>query len=318
MPTIEVIALGGTIAMALDADVSGVVPALTADDLLKAVPGLEKTANIHTKTLATVGSANLTFSIFRELLAYIAYSDADGFVVTQGTDSMEETSFLASLFWNAPKPLVFTGAMRNPTTPGADGPANLADAVRVASSGKAGVYLVMNGEIHDPCRVRKSHTSSLAAFVSDSGSLGELTEGLAHFTHSLTRFTVGSLPESLPPVAHVTAVIDDDGRMLDGIIASGYKGLIVDGFGGGHVSEIWADKLEVIAEHMPVILSARTGAGRVLTSTYGYKGAEIDMINRGLITSGRLNGLQARLFLQAILAGGYDYRQVFTEFADLV
>lgn len=318
-PLIDILALGGTIAMAAghSSAQDGVKPTLTAADLVAAVPGLIDMADIRAKQLANVGSANLNYAIIKKLILTARESDADAFVVTQGTDTMEETSFLAGLFWDLDKPLVFTGAMRNPSSPGADGPANLSDAVRVAISGKSGVYLVMNGEIHDPCRVRKSHTSNLSAFRSDGGELGVITEDKAHFNQSLSRFAVVDLPDDLPPVAHVMAVLGDDTRMLDFIMEGGYQGLVVEAFGGGHVSEQWDDKLAEVAQKMPVILSARPGGGRVLKKTYGYKGAEIGLIKSGLIPSGRLNGMKARLLLQVALAAGLDWRQLFCDYADL-
>ncbi|WND02035.1 asparaginase [Temperatibacter marinus] len=317
-PLIDIFALGGTIAMSADPGASeGVKPILSADDLISAIPGITDIADIRTKQVANVGSANLSYQDIAKLITMAKDSDADGFVVTQGTDTMEETSFLAGLYWPISKPLVFTGAMRNPSSPGADGPANLSDAIRVAASDKSGVYLVMNGEIHDPCRVRKSHTSNLSAFRSDGGELGVITESEAHFNQSLSRFAVLDLPKELPPVAHMMCVFDQDPLILDGFVKAGFKGLVVEAFGGGHVSEAWHDALASLAHDMPVILSARPGGGRVLKKTYGYKGAEIGLIEAGLVPSGRLNGMKARLLLQTALAAGLNWRQLFKEYADL-
>lgn len=317
LPVIDVIGLGGTIAMSKGRAEQGVRPQLSAAELLQAIPGLDQIAEIKTIQQANVGSANLDYATIAALVRTAKGSDADGFVITQGTDTMEETSFLASLFWPHDKPMVFTGAMRDPSSPGADGPANLSDAIRVAAAGKKGVYLVMNGEIHDPSRVRKSHTSNLSAFRSDGGELGVITEGQAHFNQSLTRFSLLDLPDNLPKVGHVMCVLDGDTDMLDFYKEAGYAGLVVDSFGGGHVSERWFDALAGLAQHMPVILSARPGGGRVLKQTYGYKGAEISLIEAGLVPAGRLNGMKARLLLQVALASGLNWQQLFADYADL-
>ncbi|TNE61330.1 MAG: asparaginase [Alphaproteobacteria bacterium] len=321
-PVIQVFALGGTIAMT-PASGAGVVPSLTATDLVAAVPGLADMADVRAETLMQKGSANLEFSLIAGLCARAMASDADGIVVTQGTDSMEETAFLASLLWTGDKPLVFTGAMRTPNQPGADGPANLMDAVRVAMQAPAGVYLVMNNDVHDPWRVSKEHTSSVAAFWSKGGPLAQVVEGTVRWQRQPERRAVIAAGDAGPghfaPVALLSACLDDDGRLFDGLKSAGYKALVIEAFGAGHLSERWADKAEALAVHMPVVFASRARDGMVFENTYGYRGAEIDLIRRGLVPSGGLSGRKARILL-SLLAGNtnHDWRQVFTAAAKSV
>ncbi|WP_262689623.1 asparaginase [Kordiimonas aestuarii] len=311
-PVIQVFALGGTIAMT-PGDRSGVTPTLSAAELVRAVPDLVEMAEFRAETLVQKGSANLTCDLISDLCNRAEASDADAVIVTQGTDSMEETSFLASLVYKGDRPLIFTGAMRTPNQPGADGPANLLDAVRAALSAPAGsVSLVMNGEVHDPWCVAKEHTSTLQAFSSEQGPVAVVSEGHVYWRRA-ARKGHGLKATSLAPVALVGAVLDDDGRMLDMLPSLGYKAVVIEAYGAGHLSELWACKAEKLAAEMPVILASRTRGGRVFEATYGYKGAEIDLIARGLVPAGGLRGRKARLLLSLLLVSDKaNWKQTFT------
>lgn len=317
MPVIQVYALGGTIAMT-PGDTSGVTPTLSATDLIRAVPDLQDLAEFRAETLEQKGSANLTFDLIADLCGRAEASDADAFIVTQGTDSMEETSFIASLIYKGKKPLVFTGAMRSPNQPGADGPANLLDAARVALASPEGcVSLVMNGEAHDPWHVAKEHTSTLQAFTSEQGPMGVLSEGKVYWRRQ-ARETLG-LQGKPAAVALLSAVLDDDGRLFDSLVTLGYDGVVIEAYGAGHLSELWAAKAEALAAKMPVVLASRARGGRVFENTYGYKGAEIDLIARGLVPAGGLRGRKARILLSLLLGNrAANWKQVFTTLAKSV
>lgn len=315
-PVVQIFGLGGTIAMAPKRDGSaGVMPALTAEDLTAAAPELNDIADIRTETLLQKGSANLTFDEVGKLCrAAEAASGCDGIVVTQGTDSMEESAFLAGLLYRGDRPLVFTGAMRSPTQPGADGRANLVAAALTALADSAPhVSVVMNDEIHHPFYVTKSHTSNVAAFQSPiRGPIGQLAENTVYL-HPVQPSPSFDTPAAFAPVALLSAVLDDGGNLFDTILSAGYKGLVVEAFGAGHVSEIVAEKLSGIAGQIPVLLSSRVRAGAVFERTYGYPGAEIDLLNMGLVPTGRLSGRKARILLSLLLGLGVDdWRQDFT------
>ncbi len=304
-PVIEVFALGGTIAMTPGAG-AGVIPRLTASDLVSAVPGLDQLATIQASTLAKKGSANLSFDQIANVVSKAAASDADGVIVTQGTDSMEESAFLASLMYHGRKPIIFTGAMRSPGELGADGSSNLFNAVVAATdSAMRGVGLMMNGELHDPWYVTKEHTSALQAFVSEHGPAATISEGQLHWPRPMPRHKLERVvPQRFAPVALVSTFLDDDGRILDTLPELGYEGVVIEGFGAGHMPEGWADKAERLTEIMPVVLASRARAGRVFERTYGYKGAEIDLLQRGLIPAGGLRPRKARILLSYLLGAG--------------
>lgn len=293
----------------------GVHPSLTAEDMLSAAPELAAYADVTAETLLNKGSANLRYAEVAMMCERAADAACDGVVVTQGTDTMEETAFLASLLYKGDHPLVITGAMRSPSQPGADGRANLLSAVLTAITPDApAVSVVMNDEIHHPFYVTKAHTSNVAAFQSIvRGPIGQITENTVHL-HPVQNHPTFEAPPQFAPVALLSSLLDDDGGLFDLVLDAGYKGLVVEAFGAGHVSEHIAEKLSVIAKSIPVILSSRVRAGAVFEKTYGYRGAEIDLLNKGLVPAGRLSGRKARILL-SLLVGKYnqEWKNAFTD-----
>lgn len=306
---IHVIAMGGTIAMS-DGGGHGVVPTLSAEMLVAAVPALERVAAIHATSFRQLPGAHLGFADLEALAQAIEAAVANGtqgVVVTQGTDTVEETAFALDRLLDLEAPVVVTGAMRNPTLPGADGPANLLAAAQVAVSEEArrlGVLVVMNDEIHAARFVRKVHTSSPSAFASPlAGPIGFASEGRVRILVRPGR--VPPLPAAGPsadaPVALLSPGLGDDGRLIRAAVAAGFAGLVIDGMGGGHVAPDAADAVQEAARVVPIILASRTGTGEVLRSTYGFVGSEIDLQRRGALRAGWLDGIKARVLLSLAL-----------------
>jgi L-asparaginase len=309
---IAVVALGGTIA---SEGVDGVTPRLSADDLVAAVPQLRDVAELHTVSLRQLPSGHLTLADVADLAVEVGElltGGVDGIVVTQGTDTIEETSFALDLLLPGPHPVVVTGAMRNPSLPGPDGPANLLAAVQVAAcpqAAGAGVLVVMNDEIHAARFVRKTATASPAAFRSNPvGPVGWIAEGRPRIVFRVPPLGIGALPvpDAIPPVAMLTSALGDDGRLVPEVERLGYAGLVIAGFGGGHVSARTMPALADVAGRIPVVLASRTGSGEMLRTTYGYAGSERDLLDNGLISAEFLDGPKARILLSMVLAGGAD------------
>lgn len=303
---------------------AGVVPALSAAQLVEAVPGLaEAGIEVEVVDFRRLPSASLGFADLLELAGRIggrlARGGVDGVVVVQGTDTLEETAYLLDLFHTASVPIVVTGAMRNPTLAGADGPANLLAAVRTAAhpaSRGRGVLVVLADQIHAAGRVRKTHTTSVCAFASpDSGPLGLLTEGVPGFLWGpVDRFALDlAAVRARPSVPLVTVVLGDDGLLLRGL-AGRADGLVVAGAGGGHVPRGLVSVLGDLAGRMPVVLASRVGGGPVLGATYAYPGSERDLLERGLVSAGFLDPFKARVLLWALLACGADRDAVVSAF----
>jgi L-asparaginase len=317
--------LGGTISMA--GTTADGVTRLTGADLAAAVPGLaELPVPLEIQDVELVSSANLTLAKVLDVVdaASKAISNgATGVVVTQGTDTLEETAFLVDQVWPHPQPFVLTGAMRNPTLAGHDGPANLLAACRVACSPAArdlGALVVFNDQIHAARWVRKTHSSSTATFVSpNAGPIGHLVENQVRI---LTRpgrqdgvpGRADAADLDAARVALYTLTLDDDGVLLEGL-ADTHQGLVVAGFGVGHVPAALAPVLGALAERIPVVLTSRTGGGSVARNTYSSPGSESDLLGRGLIDGGFLDPYKARVLLRLLLATGEGRDEITAAFA---
>ena len=309
-----VVSLGGTIASTSTDAHQGVVPQLGARELIAAVPQLSEVADVETLAFLQLPSCDLTLADVVALARRIDQAVAagvDGVVVTQGTDTIEETSFALDLLVEGATPVVVTGAMRNPTVASPDGPGNLLAAVRVAASTAArglGCLVVLNDEVHAARFVRKSHSSSLATFQSPgAGALGRVSEENVRIALRCPPLAhVGLVGEFVPDVALLSCVLGDDGRLAGALGRSGYRGAVIDGFGGGHVPSSMVPALEELRRAMPVVFCSRTGSGEVLAHTYGFAGSEMDLLARGLVAGGALDGRKARVALALALARAHD------------
>lgn len=310
-PKVSVLSLGGTISSVRTGG-PGVSPSLTGEDLVGSVPELSEVAEVSAASVRQVPGWALDLDDLVEVAAEAGRrmeEGAAGVVVTQGTDSIEETAFVLDLLVEE-GPVVVTGAMRNPTLPGADGPANLLAAVTVAASGAArglGALVVMNDEIHAARYVRKAHTQSPAAFSSPTtGPVGWISEGAVRIPFRPTGRRRIRLPEEAGDhdVALIQVWPGDDGRLIRASGHLGYDGLVVEGFGGGHVPPTTVGTLEDLAARMPVVVASRTGGGETLARTYDAPGSEMDLQARGLVPAGTLDGPKARLLLALLLRSG--------------
>ena len=328
-PRVTVLTLGGTIAMTADPATGAVRPALGAHQLIESVPGLtELGVALSVRDIRNLPGASLALADLDALYTAIeveAAGGADGVVVVQGTDTIEETAFYLDLLDRCGVPVVVTGALRNPTQPGPDGPANLYAAVVAAASPQlrgAGCLVVLGDEIHAARTVAKSHTTSPAAFTSPgSGPLGLVAEGRVWLHHGLpyrtaSRLTGDVVRDDVRVLLH-TVTLGDDGLplelLLDGAVDRCH-GLVVAGFGVGHVPQRLVPPLERLAARLPVVLTSRTGAGPVLTATYGFPGSERDLLSRGLIRGGDLTPYKARLLLHRLLATGRQRTEIAAAF----
>ncbi|MGH8962367.1 MAG: asparaginase [Jatrophihabitantaceae bacterium] len=311
--------LGGTISMSGHG--GGAVVRLGADELLAAVPQLaDLDARVDALQFRSLPSAALSFDDIVELVATAEKLDGvDGVVVVQGTDTLEETAYLIDLLWTADTPVVLTGAMRNPSLAGPDGPANLLAAVTVAASDRfrgQGALVVFSDEVHAARFVRKTHSTSTATFASpNAGPIGHVIEGSAVALTRVERLDTHRVDGAVTARVPVLSVgLDDGGELLDAL-ADRCDGLVVAALGAGHVPPRLAEPLGALARRVPVVLTTRTGAGAVLSHTYGYPGSETDLLARGLIGGGLLDAYKARVLLRVLLSCGHDRSAIAAAFA---
>ena len=321
---VHLVAMGGTISM-VSSD-SGLVPSLDAEDFLHQYQSIP--ISITSESLTALPGASITATSLNEaiLVARSAVaSGAEGVVITQGTDTLEETSFLADLVWDHDEPLVLTGAMRPSTAPGSDGLGNLSGAIRVAADVHArarGVLVVFGDEVFAARHLHKIHSSKLNAFAAPgAGPLGVLGEDQIHWwsppeVHRRTRFDSVASPSTI-----VTAIaqLDSSPEVLNWAKQSPVvSGLALGAMGVGHVPSWWVQPLADLAAEKTVVYCSRTGSGPVFTHTYGFPGSEQDLSDRGLLPAGSLSLHKARLLLaqcQAATTNKKDCESLFTEWA---
>jgi L-asparaginase len=294
-----VLATGGTIAMRGER----AVPSAGPGELLAAV-GLE---GVESRELLGLPGAQIGLA---EALAVArtAVEEAAagrGVVVTHGTDTLEETAFLCDLMHAGEAPIVFTGAIRPASAPGADGPANLIDAVAVAGAAAAaglGCLVVFGGEIHAARGARKVDSAGPSAFGSPGGGpIGRVVEGRIALRARPVRPERPLAPERLDfRVPVLVATLGDDLAALD----APADGAVVAALGGGHLSPAALERVRAAAARMPVVLAVRPERGAMLEATYGFDGAEGDLRASGGIPVGALSPQAARMKLLACLGCG--------------
>lgn len=318
-------ALGGTVAMCrADAHARGVTPSLSVADLAAMLSVPDRIRVDRVCEIANVPSPSITLEILRRAWLFAVEAvdgGAAGVVFTHGTDTMEESAFLFDLIWDRPEPIVFTGAMRDASQSSYDGTTNIDNALLVAASGNfrgRGVLVVMADLIHSAARVRKIHTHSVSAFQSFGAELGVVREGVA-YPYS----PVGARPARLCPafdvdlglIATVSMSLADDGRYLRAVADAGARGIVIVGVGAGHVAAVAAPVVsEVVARGIAVVVCTRVPDGGTLDRTYGYVGAEIDLVRRGAIMGGSLSGVKARILLHHLLAQNATHDEIAQAF----
>jgi L-asparaginase len=244
--------------------------------------------------------------IAREIRRVLADDTVLGVVVTHGTDTMEESAFLAELVHDAPRPVVFTGAQRPADAPDTDGPRNLADAITVAAAPQSrdrGVLITFDGAVFGARGTRKTQTLAAAAFSApDAGPIGQVREGALVFTAQPVRFP----PVELEDLSNVRVDIvafypGADTAALDGVVAAGAAGVVLEATGAGNANLQIRDAVARLTKAgIVVALSTRVHAGPV-AALYG-NGGGVDLLDAGAVPTGMLRPSQARILLTALLA----------------
>jgi L-asparaginase len=318
-PKVTVLALGGTIASAPGDAGALASPRLAAEDLIASVPAVADVAEIEVRNVSKLPSCDLTLELAVEVAGEVAAAGSrgsHGVVVTQGTDTIEEMAWALDLLVAGDVAVAVTGAMRHAGSVSSDGPGNLLDAVRTVASPAArglGCLVVMNEQVHAAAWVRKLHTSSPAAFQSPSvGPVGWIVEGSPHLRgRPSARLLLPAPAGELVRVPLVKVVLGDDGWWLRAVRELGARGLVLEAMGGGHLPGWLLAEAGELARRIPVVTTTRTGAGEVLTSTYGgFDGSETSLIEAGLLPAGALHSLKARVLLSLLLSVGATRERV--------
>ena len=304
---ILVLHTGGTISM--QADASGAV-VTSQDNPMNHVSNPLEGVEVHALDFFNLPSPHIKPKHMLALYQKIKEEadHYDGFVITHGTDTLEETAYFLDTMEVPHKPIVLTGAMRSSNELGSDGVYNYLSALRVASDDKAadkGVLVVMNDEIHAAKYVTKTHTTNVSTFQTPThGPLGLIMkQEILYFktAEPRIRFDLDRI-QGLIPIIPVYAGMTEE--LLNLLPVDQLDGLIIQAFGAGNVPKETSQKLNaLIQEGLPIALVSRCFNG-IAEPVYAYEGGGVCLQKAGVFFVKELNAQKARLkLLIAINAG---------------
>lgn len=320
MKHLLVIHTGGTISMSQDQSNKVVTNDINPISLHQDV--INQYAQIDELNPFNVPSPHMTIQHVKQLkdiiLEAVTNKYYDGFVITHGTDTLEETAFLLDLILGIEQPVVITGAMRSSNEIGSDGLYNYISAIRVASDEKArhkGVMVVFNDEIHTARNVTKTHTSNTNTFQSPNhGPLGVLTKDRVQFHHMPYRQQALENVNEKLNVPLVKAYMGMPGDIFSFYSREGVDGMVIEALGQGNMPPSALEGIQqLVSLNIPIVLVSRSFNG-IVSPTYAYDGGGYQLAQQGFIFSNGLNGPKARLKLLVALSNNLDKAEIKSYF----
>ncbi|MHC1599781.1 MAG: Glu-tRNA(Gln) amidotransferase subunit GatD [Candidatus Methanospirareceae archaeon] len=303
LPLLSILSTGGTIASKVDYRTGAVSPQFSTEDILEAIPELGAIANIKGKVVYSILSENMRAEYWRKLAAEICNeikNGAEGVIVTHGTDTMGYTAAALSFLVRTPVPIVLVGSQRSSDRPSSDATMNAICAAKVATcSDLAEVVVVMHGStsddfcsIHRGTKVRKMHTSARDAFQSVNDSpIGTVYYDASDVEKIRIEFLQGykkrgeqelELRDRLEAKCGLVKFYPGaDPAILDFFIEQGYKGIVLEGTGLGHVSADWIPSVaRAIKQGVPVVMTSQCLYGAICDRVYD---TGRDLLHAGII-----------------------------------
>ncbi|CXU49939.1 asparaginase [Staphylococcus aureus] len=320
MKHLLVIHTGGTISMSQDQSNKVVTNDINPISMHQDV--INQYAQIDELNPFNVPSPHMTIQHVKQLkdiiLEAVSNKYYDGFVITHGTDTLEETAFLLDLILGIEQPVVITGAMRSSNEIGSDGLYNYISAIRVASDEKArhkGVMVVFNDEIHTARNVTKTHTSNTNTFQSPNhGPLGVLTKDRVQFHHMPYRQQALENVNEKLNVPLIKAYMGMPGDIFSFYSREGIDGMVIEALGQGNIPPSALEGIQqLVSLNIPIVLVSRSFNG-IVSPTYAYDGGGYQLAQQGFIFSNGLNGPKARLKLLVALSNNLDKAEIKSYF----
>ncbi|HHQ1955722.1 TPA: asparaginase [Staphylococcus aureus] len=320
MKHLLVIHTGGTISMSQDQSNKVVTNDINPISMHQDV--INQYAQIDELNPFNVPSPHMTIQHVKQLkdiiLEAVTNKYYDGFVITHGTDTLEETAFLLDLILGIEQPVVITGAMRSSNEIGSDGLYNYISAIRVASDEKArhkGVMVVFNDEIHTARNVTKTHTSNTNTFQSPNhGPLGVLTKDRVQFHHMPYRQQALENVNDKLNVPLVKAYMGMPGDIFSFYSREGIDGMVIEALGQGNIPPSALEGIQqLVSLNIPIVLVSRSFNG-IVSPTYAYDGGGYQLAQQGFIFFNGLNGPKARLKLLVALSNNLDKAEIKSYF----
>ena len=308
--------------MIVDQKLKAVIQGLSTQEIMSKLTNIGEIAEVELLEMGPYPGPHVTpermLEIIRQIKCFLSKDDIDGVVITHGTDTLEETAYMADLLIDLPKPVVFTGAMRNSSELGYDGPANLAAAICTATAENSrhkGVLIVMNNEVNAAAETTKTHTMKLDTFKSlDYGPLGIVDNNQVIYYRSKKRETSYLTDKIVEDVALIKSASGMDDLLIRFCVDNGCKGIVIEAMGRGNIpAEMVSGVRYAIAHHVPVVLVSRCPMGRVLDS-YGYPGGGKELRSLGVIMGVNMSGPKARIKLMVVLAAASGFQDIKRQF----
>lgn len=324
LPKISILSTGGTIASKIDYRTGAVTSQFSADDILRAIPELEEIANYNCRMIYSILSENMRPSYWVEL-ARAVYEEiktgSDGVIITHGTDTMMYTAAALSFMIETPVPIVLVGSQRSADRPSSDNAMNAICAAKVATSDIAEVSVVMHGStsddfcnIHRGTKVRKMHTSRRDAFQSINARpigrveypSGEIKMQSSFIKRGEKKLVIHDKLESkCALIKYVTGASSESLLFHSG---SGYKGIVIEGTGLGHVSTEWVPLIRTVTDAgIPVVITSQCMGGRVCDRVYD---TGRDMLKAGAMEAEDMLSEVALVKLMWVLGETQDIKKV--------
>jgi glutamyl-tRNA(Gln) amidotransferase subunit D len=324
LPKVSILSTGGTIASKIDYRTGAVTARFSADDILKAIPELTEIADFSGKAIYNILSENMRTEYWEELARAVVEEikgGADGIIIAHGTDTMMYTAAALSFMVQTPVPIVFVGSQRSADRPSSDNAMNAICAAKVAVSDIAEVCVVMHGsesddicDIHRATKVRKMHTSRRDAFRSINSEpigfvdyhTGEIHTHLDYNKRNSHELELRGSFEPKCALVKFTPGANPD--IISYYLDAGYKGIVIEGTGLGHVSSEWVPMIErATSMKVPVIITSQCLHGRVCDRVYD---TGRDMLKAGAIEGEDMLPEVALVKLMWVLSQSSDLKTV--------
>jgi len=330
LPALSILSTGGTIASKVDYRTGAVSPQFSTEDILEAIPELGQIANIKGEVIYSILSENMRAEYWRKLAAEV-YNEikngAEGIIVTHGTDTMGYTAAALSFMVQTPVPVVLVGSQRSSDRPSSDAAMNTICAAKVACSDLAEVVVVMHGStsdnfclIHRGTKVRKMHTSARDAFQSINDTpIGKVIYDATDINKIRFEF-FSAYTKRGENELELSDKLEDkcclikfypgaDPAILDFFIAQqGYKGIVLEGTGLGHVSAEWIPGVaRAIKQGIPVVMTSQCLYGTICDRVYD---TGRDLLRAGIIEGGDMLPETALVKLMWVLGQTSDMEEV--------
>jgi glutamyl-tRNA(Gln) amidotransferase subunit D len=297
LPGVSILSTGGTIASRVDYRTGAVSSQFTADDILDAIPELTDMANFNGRVLSMIFSEDMDAQAWQSLARACheeIVNGADGIIITHGTDTLSYTAAALSFMVRSPVPIVLVGAQRSSDRPSSDNAMNMICAAAVATSDIAGVTVVMHGEtsddfcyVHRGTKVRKLHTSMRTAFQSVNvppiARVDYGTRKVAPITGYTKRGdTELKLMDRMEPrCALVKFYPGMPPEIIDYYREKGYRGIVLEGTGLGHVSTKWLPTIKAAVDAgITIVMTSQCINGRICDRVYS---TGIDLMKAGVV-----------------------------------